>query len=241
MASKKSGNGGRKSSGAAAKKALAQARSSKQRNNTLFAGGAVALLVVLIIVIAVAVYNSAHNKQSQTAATDINHPPATTATGQDAPPPWPAPTDADAAVRAAGLPMLDQEGAAEHIHAHLDVRANGQPVAVPGYVGIDQTRGSISPLHTHDASGTIHIESPAKRAFTLGEFFTEWGVSLSQNNIGALHADPTHALRVFVNGKQYTGNPAAITLNAHDEIAMIYGQPQPGEPIASQFNFQPGE
>jgi hypothetical protein len=75
------------------------------------------------------------------------------------------------------------------ITGHLDVRVNGQPVEVPAYIGVDPARGSLSPLHTHDTSGVIHIESPIKRQFTLGVLFSEWGVSLTADNIGALHTD----------------------------------------------------
>ena len=58
----------------------------------------------------------------------------------------------------------------------------------------------------------IHVESPVKRQFSLGEVFTEWQVNLSADNIGALRAVDGKAVRVFVNGAQQTGDPAAIML-----------------------------
>jgi hypothetical protein len=33
----------------------------------------------------------------------------------------------------------------------------------------------MAPLHTHDASGIIHVESSVKRNYTLGEFLNTWG------------------------------------------------------------------
>jgi hypothetical protein len=33
----------------------------------------------------------------------------------------------------------------------------------------------MAPLHTHDASGTIHVESNTIRNYTLGEFLNIWG------------------------------------------------------------------
>jgi len=33
----------------------------------------------------------------------------------------------------------------------------------------------MTPLQTHDASGTIHVESNANRNYTLGEFLNIWG------------------------------------------------------------------
>jgi hypothetical protein len=127
-----------------------------------------------------------------------------------------------------------------HIHAHLDVSVDGQPVVVPGGIGIGGSSQGISPLHTHNASGVIHIESPVNRAYTLGEFFTEWDVSLSPDNVGGLRVGDGKTLRVFVNGAQVTGNPAAVIIHAHDEIAVIYGNPQSAGSIPSRYEFPSG-
>lgn len=66
-----------------------------------------------------------------------------------------------------------------HFHAHLGVFVNGKTVAVPAGIGIDGRGGAISPLHIHNASGVIHIESPTQSAFTLAQFFSEWNVTLT--------------------------------------------------------------
>lgn len=87
----------------------------------------------------------------------------------------------------------------------------------------------------------IHIESPVKQQFSLGELFTEWQVSLSPNNIGALRAGDGTVVRVFVNGKPQPGNPAATLFNAHDEIAVVYGTPGSGENIPSKYDFPAGD
>jgi hypothetical protein len=179
------------------------------------------VIVVIAIVVVVVVLNRPSAQTTGTAATPS--PPAS-AVGRTTNPPWSAPTDASQAVAAAGLPMLGEEGSALHIHAHLDVIANGSPVQVPADIGVDDARQKISPLHSHDTTGVIHIESPDKSAtFTLGQFFTEWQVSLSADHIGGLTADATHHLKVYVNGKPYAGDPAGIVLAAHDEIAIVYG------------------
>lgn len=137
--------------------------------------------------------------------------------------------------------MLGSEGAAEHIHAHLDVLVDGQAVPVPAGIGIDGRRGTISPLHTHDDTGVVHIESPVKRQFSLAEFFSEWDVSLSADNIGALRATDGTSVRVYVNGALKSGNPAATTFAPHDEIAIVYGKPHPGESIPAKYNFPAGD
>lgn len=222
------------------RKAIAQARSGGRRAWPWIGAGVVIAAAIAVVVI-VTVTKSPGQHTTPTESASLNNPPATVAIGADTPPPWPAPTDAAAAVAAAGLPMLGSEGNVEHIHAHLDMLVDGQPVAVPANIGIDPKHSTISPLHTHDGTGVIHIESPVKRQFSLGEFFSEWQVSLSPDHIGGLRADGSKVVRVFVNGKPETGNPAAITLGAHDEIAVAYGSPRPGETIPTTYGFPEGD
>ncbi|WP_051969723.1 hypothetical protein [Kitasatospora azatica] len=169
--------------------------------------------------------------------------PRTTADGRTTSPPWDAPADASAAVAAAGLPMLDAEGTVEHIHAHLDVYLDGKAVSVPPLIGIDETAQRISPLHTHDTSGVIHIESPVKTDFTLGQFMTEWQVSLAADHLGGATTDGSHTLTAYVDGKPVTGDPAAVVLGAHQEIALVYGTATENAQVSvpSSFAFPNGE
>lgn len=208
------------------KTAVASARQAKGGNRGTWIGAIVIAVVALVVVLAVTLTGNGNNS-SQAAGTPvptaIPSSPMTTANGRDTLPPWPVPANATDAVHAAGLPMLGSEGTVEHIHVHLDIIDNGKPVTVPALVGIDEQAQTISPLHTHDTSGVIHIESPVKGTFSLGQFFTEWQVTLSANQIGGLHAGNGNELHAYVNGKPVTGNPAAITFTAHDEIALVYG------------------
>lgn len=155
-------------------------------------------------------------------------------------PSWPAPADASAQAKAAGLPMLGQEGQVLHIHAHLDVYVDGKAVTVPAEVGIDEARQRISPLHTHDTTGVVHIESPVKKNFTLGEFMTEWNVPISKDALGPLKTGGGRELRVYVNGRQQTGDPAALVLAAHDEIAIVYGAPGDKVKVPMSYNWPEG-
>jgi sulfur carrier protein ThiS len=77
-----------------------------------------------------------------------------------------------------------------HIHPHLDVLVNGNPVTLPANIGISQqlykdrslaqygAMSGMAPLHTHDDSGTVHVESTVVRNYTLGEFLNIWGKDL---------------------------------------------------------------
>ncbi len=88
---------------------------------------------------------------------------ASLASLQTGPPPWSAEIAHLAArLQTLGLPQLSQEGTVLHIHQHLDVFVNGKPVTVPGGIGIDDNR-FISPIHTHDPTGVIHVESSTAR------------------------------------------------------------------------------
>ncbi len=194
--------------------------------------------------------SSAADSKSGSAATDrpqagalptaVPQHPRTTAQGRTTAPPWAAPADASARVAAAGLPMLGAEGQVLHIHAHLDILADGKPVVVSALIGIDESAASISPLHTHDTSGVIHIESPVKATFTLGQFMTEWNVQLSAQQIGGLKAGGGKELRAYVNGKQTKGDPAAIVLHAHDEIALVYGPAGQSVKVPSSYAWTNG-
>ena len=136
------------------------------------------------------------------------------------PPPWSnGSTTLDRRVRLLGLHALGQEGAAVHLHAHLDVYVKGRHVTVPAGVGIDARSRFITELHTHDPSGILHVESPTQRTFVLGQFFGEWGVRLSSRCVGRYCG----TVRWWVNGKKRTGDPAALVLRSHQEIVVVFG------------------
>lgn len=175
--------------------------------------------------------------------------------------PWPAPADAAQRAEDAGQPFLTVEKLDFHAHAHLDVFVNGDPVVLPRGIGIDvgnpgvtdfpaengqgPTWGiqdfekgcptpCISPLHTHGDDGVIHIEAASESVYTLGQFFTEWGVALSDECVGGYCA-PDARIQVYLNGKTQAGNPAEIELHDRLEIAIVIGTP-PSE-IPSDYTW----
>jgi hypothetical protein len=121
-----------------------------------------------------------------------------------------------------------------HIHAHLTVFVNGAPRRIPYGIGIPGAQ--VSPtaagtyvaagscfywLHTHAADGIIHIESPVRRTYTLGNFFDVWGQRLSPSKVGPV-AGPVTAL---YNGQVFRGNPRDIPLTKHAQIQLEVGRP----------------
>jgi hypothetical protein len=159
-------------------------------------------------------------------------------------PPWPANTEAlRARLQAIGLPALSSEGTALHIHQHLDLYVAGKKVTIPTGIGIGQTASGVlySPIHTHDTSGIIHVESPTVRPFTLGEVFDVWGVRFTPACLGGDCNNGDAQLRIYVNGHLATGDPAAIRLTSHEEIVVTYGtHAQLPSPIPSGYTFPIG-
>lgn len=124
-----------------------------------------------------------------------------------------------------GISCNSTEGVALHIHAHLQLFDRGQPVAVPGGVGIPENGMCLYWLHTHAANGIIHIESPLKRTFTLGEFFDIWQQPLNRSRADGVRAGRGAHLRVTVNGRPWNGDPRAIPLRDREEIVIQNGPP----------------
>ena len=155
--------------------------------------------------------------------------------GRTTPPPWPAPSDAAARVRAAGLSLLAEEGSALHTHQHLSITVDGRPVLVPADIGVDLAERGISAVHTHDTSGIVHVESPRVRTFRLGQVFTEWDVRLGEGAVGPyVDGRDDATVAVFVGGKRTTGDPRRIALTEHQDIALVvtHGGAEPAAPRA---------
>lgn len=119
----------------------------------------------------------------------------------------------------------------------------GKKVTIPADIGIAQTASGLlfSPIHTHDTSGIIHVESPTVRPFTLGEFFDVWGVRFTPDCPGGDCKNGGAQLRIYVNGHLANGDPAAIRLSSHEEIVVTYGRhAQLPSPIPSSYTFPIG-
>jgi hypothetical protein len=197
------------------------------------AAGAAAALVVAAVVVGFAVLRDDGGGGTETRATNTNYNllPGVRRTKA----PWPPEYEflADRLLPL-GLHDLGEEGAATHIHAHVDIFVDGKRVTVPLNLGI--TPSYLTELHTHDTRGVIHIESPEENdEFTLGQFFAEWGVFLNSRCVGA-YCDN---LRWYVNGKPQTGNPANVVLKPHQQVAIVVGKAPAKVPAA--YDFGPNE
>ncbi len=115
-----------------------------------------------------------------------------------------------------------------HIHAHLTIIANGTQRAVPIAVGVNNpflihnfviAAVCYYWLHTHDATGIIHVEAPQSGTYTLGEFFDIWGEPLTRGNVAGF----TGTVTAYVDSTLYSGDLTAIDFQEHRQITLIVG------------------
>lgn len=135
-----------------------------------------------------------------------------------------------------GIPALKSEGTVLHLHQRMDLFINGKAFPVPPLIGINPVAGFISPIHTHDETGVIHIESFTIVPYTLGQFFDIWGVRLTDTCLGGYCNTGEKKLRVYVNGKPVGSNPREILLANDQAIVVTYGTAKElPNPIPSVF------
>ncbi len=162
-------------------------------------------------------------------------------------PPWPRPDDTITLARRAGIEPDRKEYLTYHVHAHLDVFVNGEPVTVPAALGIEVqdpgvktfedvgkpteyggieecSQACIASLHTHSEDGVVHIEAPKRADYRLGQFFELWDMRLTARCVGAYCA-PRSPIAVFVDGRRLRTNPADLVFEEGQEVAIVIGSP----------------
>lgn len=141
-----------------------------------------------------------------------------------------------------GITCGSMEGEVQHFHDQLYIYVNGQPVTVPASVGIVPSQQCLYSLHTHDATGIVHIESDSPtQTYYLGNFFDIWGQSLTSSTVMGNKVDSTHPFEVLVykadgTAGTYTGDPAKLPLSAHLTIYLLYDSPDVRPAPFTQWN-----
>jgi hypothetical protein len=124
-----------------------------------------------------------------------------------------------------------------HIHVHVDIFVNGQQERIPAGAGIVPPRVSeqvpggtfvdsgnndcLYWLHTHADDGIIHVESPTKQNFVLGQFFDIWRQPLGVDQVGPARG----SVVAFENGQRFAGDPRMIPLLPQAVIQLDVGNP----------------
>ena len=121
---------------------------------------------------------------------------------------------------------LDHSGLARHDHSNLNIYINGVENAIPSSVGINtevcnQEGGNMHAVHTHDASGKLHIESNEDIDIPIGVFFDIWGVHFNETGIFDYRVNSTHELVMTVDGVTNYDFDNYLLVDGK-EIALVY-------------------
>jgi hypothetical protein len=158
-------------------------------------------------------------------------------------------------IKAAGIPCDHLEQTQVHYHAAVQIVFQGVVHPIPASVGIQGNPASPTCyywLHVHAAyPNTIHIESPANRTFTLGDFFIVWTTwnraqgkpaeLLDSTHVSTITLTPDETLVVYVDlsdgkGPQiYNGDPKSIVLKPHEIITLEITPPKVTPPPPFTF------
>ena len=116
-----------------------------------------------------------------------------------------------------------------HWHPVLSITSNTSgAVTVPAQIGIDQSlwkdhsldqygEGGLAPLHTHDTSGTIHVEvNTSHRDFTLHEFLAIWGQPSDGSAING-----KAVVSLTVDGQAQASPTQDVALKDPQQIRMV--------------------
>ena len=122
----------------------------------------------LVLVVAVVALCGCGSSSDSASSTPRTPPPATTSNG--------APVIDGIELRA--------RAPRAHYHAHLTLLRDGNQVKVPAFIGIDLSTSASTGCTPMTPRGSMHIESPDTRTYTLGQFFDVWGQPLSATQAG---------------------------------------------------------
>ncbi len=102
----------------------------------------------------------------------------------------------------------------QHIHPTLSILVDGVPETVPANIGL--TPDCMAEIHTHDATGKVHIETIHPKTFTFGDFFLVQGTTLERAG---------YTVEVFSDSVLVL-DPLTLPLSDHQNIEVRYTKAQ---------------
>lgn len=102
---------------------------------------------------------------------------------------------------------------AVHIHPKLSITVDGVPEVIPANIGVTQT--CMAEIHTHDATGSIHVETATAdrvEQLSFDDFFAVWGTPVEREG---------YTVAVTVNG-EVVESLAAVPLRDNDQVQLVY-------------------
>ena len=108
-----------------------------------------------------------------------------------------------------------------HWHPELSIEIKGQKQEISANLGIGLVH---NPIHTHDNSGTIHLELDGlvkKDDLRLNQFFKIWGKQFNSECIFEHCNGPNGKVIMFVNGRE-NGEFENYQMRDKDKIEIKY-------------------
>jgi len=88
-----------------------------------------------------------------------------------------------------------------HWHPQLSIYIKGKQQEIPKDFGLG---GVHLPIHTHDSSGTLHLEMGGvvtREKIKLGSFFKLWGKEFSKDQLFDRKSGEDGTVKIFINGQ----------------------------------------
>jgi hypothetical protein len=198
---------------------------------TIIASAAVVVLVVVSVMAYIGFSRVSGNQPSAVISPIATASPTSTGAAQTGP-----------------IPCDQLEHTQVHFHALLQIFNQGQAVAIP--TGLGRTASCFYWLHMHNGEqGIIHVEAPADRIFTLGDFFQVWAAWAGSPQ----PLDSTHVSSITLTGNErllvyrdrgdgagpvgVPGDPKAIELRSHEIITLEIAPPMVSPPASFPSGF----
>jgi len=106
---------------------------------------------------------------------------------------------------------------------------NEQSILIPANVGFDSS--CARPLHTHDISGTIHVETDVNQNYTIADFFLIWGKVFNSSGIFQSNQPLPPYLNRCVTG--------TLLYHSHPTLTIIYDKLFPSQTLNMTVNGEP--
>lgn len=100
-----------------------------------------------------------------------------------------------------------------HVHPTLAITVDGEPEPVPANIGI--TGNCMAEVHTHDASGTVHVETATAERFSklsFADLFAVWGQPVEREG---------YDLVITVDGQEVS-SINEVPLKDHSSVELVY-------------------
>ena len=128
---------------------------------------------------------------------------------------------------------------------HVEVFGANRVVIVPARIGIHGVRrlsagrvaaaACYTSLVTLEPTGLVLVRPGSRLA--LADVFRAWGQPLSSRRLAGFAVSRGQRVRVFVDGRSWSGSPGSVPLSRHAEIVLEVG---PYVPPHRSYTFPPG-